>query len=110
MATQKLSPEEQLARAKMRALAQGVRVWALETYRYAVPSSSMDGTAYEVIVYGPEDISCNCPAGQNGRYCKHVGAVLVRREVEAELAQVSSNGTANGHSHKKEKGTPSQVS
>jgi hypothetical protein len=46
--------QQQLAKAKMRALAQGVRVWALESEpmsRYAVPSTSMDGTAYEVIVY-----------------------------------------------------------
>ena len=39
-----MTPEEQLAKAKLRALAQGVQVWVLETEptpRYAVPSSSM---------------------------------------------------------------------
>jgi hypothetical protein len=83
-----LSPEEALARAKLRALAQGVQVWILEsgqTPRYAVPSASMDGTAYEVIVYGANDITCTCPGHVNRGICKHVGAVLVRLDVEREL-------------------------
>ena len=67
MATPKLSLEEQLAKAKLRALAQGVQVWRLEgakTPRYAVPSSNMDGTAYEVVILDAAagDITCTCPA------------------------------------------------
>ena len=93
MATSKLSLEEQLAKAKLRALAQGVQVWILEsgeTPRYAVPSSNMDGTAYEVIVHNrdSQDVSCNCPGNLHRGVCKHVGAILLRMdiEVEAELA------------------------
>jgi hypothetical protein len=85
-----LSPEEALARAKLRALAQGVQVWILEsgqTPRYAVPSTSMDGTAYEVVVHNRDAgyITCNCKGGENGRYCKHQGAVLLRLDVNAEM-------------------------
>ena len=86
-----LSPEEQLARSKLRALAQGVQIWKLEsepTSRYAVPSSNMDGTAYEVIVYSANDITCTCP-GHRG-ICKHVGAVLVRLDIEAEMEFASA--------------------
>jgi uncharacterized Zn finger protein len=45
----------------------------------------MDGTAYEVIVYGANDITCTCPGNVNRGVCKHVGAVLVRLDVEREL-------------------------
>ncbi len=90
MATPKPSPEEQLARTKLRALAQGVQVWRLEggeTPRYAVPSSNMDGTAYEVVVLDAAagDITCTCPSSVNRGICKHVGAILVRLDVEAEV-------------------------
>lgn len=90
MATQKLTPPEQLAKAKVRALAQGIRVWVLETGdapRYAVPSTSNDGTAYEVVVHNRDAgyITCNCKGGENGRYCKHLGAVLLRLDVDAEM-------------------------
>ena len=90
MATPKSSSEEQLARAKFRALAQGVQVWRLgggETPRYAVPSSNMDGTAYEVVVLNAAagDITCTCPSYINRGICKHVGAILVRLDVEAEV-------------------------
>lgn len=67
-----LSPEESLSRAKLRALAQGVQVWQLEggeIPRYVVPSSSMDGTAYEVIVYNSEDITCTCPGNVHRGMC-----------------------------------------
>jgi uncharacterized Zn finger protein len=88
--------QQQLAKAKMRALAQGVRVWALESEpmsRYAVPSTSMDGTAYEVIVYNlaEGDVTCTCPASLHRGICKHIGAVLVRLDVEREMAQDSED-------------------
>ena len=44
----KLTLEEQTAKAKLRALAQGVQIWKLEGAdipMYAVPSAGMDGTA-----------------------------------------------------------------
>ena len=90
MATPRESPQEELARTKLRALAQGVQVWRLEggeTPRYAVPSSAMDGTAYEVVVLDAVagDITCTCPGHINRGICKHVGAILVRLDVEAEI-------------------------
>ena len=90
-----LSPEEQLAKAKLRALAQGVQVWVLETDptpRYAVPSSSNDGTAYEVIVHDMDrrDVSCNCPGNTYRGVCKHVGAILIRIDIEAEMELASA--------------------
>ena len=88
MASTPLTPQEKLAKSKLRALAQGIRVWTLEPgYRYAIPSSANDGTAYEVHIHGtnPEDISCNCPGGINHGSCKHAGAVILRLEAEQEL-------------------------
>jgi len=90
MATPKLTPQEQLFRAKLRALAQGVRVWALEAGeapRYAVPSTGNDGTAYEVVVHGSAGPTCNCPGAVNRGICKHIGAVLIRLDVEREMAR-----------------------
>jgi hypothetical protein len=88
--TTTVSPQEQLAKAKLRALAQGVKVWVLDpATRYAVPSHSSDGTAYEVVVHsqGGLDVSCNCFSGVNRGVCKHIGAVLVRLDVEAQMNQ-----------------------
>ena len=103
MATTRLSPEEQLARSKLRALPQGVQVWVLETEptpRYAVPSSSMDGTAYEVIVHNrdTQDVSCNCPGNTYRGTCKHVGAILVRLDIEAEMELASAAATEDRES------------
>ena len=85
-----LTREEQVARAKIKALAEGVRVWVLDTgdpLRYAVPSASMDGTAYEVIVHDrdADDVSCNCLGHIHRNICKHVGAIMVRLDLEAEM-------------------------
>jgi len=92
MATKKppLSPEEQIAKAKLRAIAQGVRIWALEgtdSLMYAVPSTSMDGAAYLLTVHSAErgDITCTCPGHVNRGICKHMGAILVRLDLEAEM-------------------------
>ena len=85
MATQTI--EEQRAKAKMRALSQGVRVWTLEQgFRYVSPSTSDDGTAYELIVGDNGGIACTCLGALNGRVCKHVGAVALRLEVDALAA------------------------
>ena len=88
MATPKLSPEEQLAKAKLRAVAQGVQVWKLEgteTPLYAVPSTSMDGTAYLVSTYENGEVTCTCPGYLNRSMCKHMDMILVRLDIEAEM-------------------------
>lgn len=95
MATPKLSLEEQLAKAKLRALAQGVQVWKLEGAeipQYAVPSSSMDGTAYLLTIHSSErgDITCTCLGHINRGVCKHMGAILVRLDLEAEMELASA--------------------
>ena len=113
MATKpRLTLEEQTAKAKLRALAQGVQIWKLEGAdipMYAVPSTSMDGTAYLLTVHNTEarDITCTCPGHVNRGICKHMGAILVRLDLEAEMelaqavaaedreAQVSSNGSVS---------------
>jgi hypothetical protein len=83
--------QEQAAKAKMRALAQGVKVWALEPgRRYVSPSCSQEGTAYEVVIQSTElgDITCTCPGATHRSICKHIGGVMVRLEVDQELSQV----------------------
>ena len=79
--------EEMRARSRLRALAQGIRVWVLEAgYRYAVPSTTQDATAYEVVVMDG-DIACNCPGATHRGVCKHQGAVSLMMEAEAALAE-----------------------
>ena len=92
MATKKppLSPAEQLARCKMRALSEGTRIWLLEagpTPRFAAPSSTDVGVAYEIVCHNIEadDVSCNCKAAESGRFCKHLGAVMLHLDVSAEM-------------------------
>ena len=85
--------QEQTAKAKIRALAQGVKVWVLEPgKRYVVPSCSQDGTAYEVVVQTtePGDITCTCPGATHRGICKHIGMVMIRLEADRELAQAQS--------------------
>ena len=86
-----MTPEEALARAKLKAVAQGVKVWRLEgteTPQYAVPSTSMDGTAYLISTYENGDVVCTCPGFTYRMVCKHAAMILVRRDIEfeAELA------------------------
>jgi len=85
-----LTPEESKAISRLRALGQGVKVFCLERDQsYCVPSASSDGSAYQVQVSG-EFLLCSCPAGVNEKYCKHVGAVEMFREAQAQLAQATS--------------------
>lgn len=81
--------EERQTRAAIRALFQGVRVFALEScYRYCSPSMSVEGIAYEITVYEATDnITCNCPAGQHGKPCKHAEAVKSRLPLDIEAQQ-----------------------
>ena len=98
MATKKppLSPAEQMARAKQKALGEGIKVWLMEDSpepRYAVPSSSEPGRAYEVIAHDDvDDVSCNCPGNTFRGICKHAAAVVLRLAVEneMELAQAAA--------------------
>ena len=90
-----LSTEEQLAKAKLRALAQGVQIWKLEGAdipMYAVPSTSMDGTAYLLTIHDVEarDITCTCPGHIHRGVCKHMGAILARLDLEAEMELASA--------------------
>ena len=85
---------EQTAKAKIRALAQGVQVWVLEPgRRYVSPSCSKVGTAYEVVLQstGAGDITCTCPGATHRGICKHIGAIMVRLEVDRELSQTQQD-------------------
>jgi hypothetical protein len=85
-----MTTAESQARSQLRALTQGVRVYTIEPgIRYVVPSGSNDGSAYEIRVQG-DDIVCNCPAGQHGRVCKHMGAVQLFLQAEAKLAAATA--------------------
>ena len=55
--------------------------------QYAVPSTSMDGTAYLLTINNVDsrDITCTCPGHVNRGICKHMGAILVRLDLEAEM-------------------------
>ena len=92
----KLSPAEQMARAKQKALGEGIKVWLLSESpepRYAIPSSSEPGRAYEVICHDDvDDVSCNCPGNTYRNVCKHAAAVALRLAVEneMELAQAAA--------------------
>ena len=89
------SPEETQATARLRVLSQGIRVYCLETgYRYCVPSANGGLLAYHILVQG-EGITCNCPAGQNDRMCKHVAGVQMHIEAEAALVQAKTSPQAD---------------
>ena len=94
------------AKAKIRALAQGVRVWVLEPgRRYVSLSSSENGTAYEVVIRStePGDITCTCPAATHRGICKHIGIVLVRLEIDQELAQTDPSRSFAGSGQEEER-------
>ena len=81
------SPEENRAAARLRVLNQGIRVYCLEPgFRYCVPSANGGLLAYQILVQG-EGMTCNCPAGQNDRMCKHLAGVQMYREAEVALEQ-----------------------
>ena len=98
--SQRLTLEEQAVKAKIRALAQGVQVWKLAgggTPRYAVPSSSMDGAAYEVKILSKGDITCNCPSNRYRGICKHAGAIMLRQDLETEMELASPVAAEDRH-------------
>ncbi|WP_417607082.1 SWIM zinc finger family protein [Primorskyibacter flagellatus] len=58
-----------------------------------VVRSKSSGNEYNVQVYSTDDgpvITCDCPAGENGQYCKHRFALISgdEREVVEADAQV----------------------
>ena len=94
MATAK-TPEESRATARLRVLSQGIRVYCLEPgFRYCVPSANGGLLAYQVLVQ-EEEMTCNCPAGQNARMCKHVAGVEMHMEAEFALEQARSAPKTN---------------
>jgi uncharacterized Zn finger protein len=77
--------QEQTTKAKERAQALGVQVWALEPgKRYVALSSTNDAVAYEITVQSrePGDITCTCPGATYRSICKHIGKVLLRLEAD----------------------------
>ena len=47
---------------------------------WAVPSSSKSGVTYRVELQPDGSLRCNCPAGWNGKMCKHKRAVMMVEE------------------------------
>lgn len=73
----------QAERAYARAQAQGVHIIGSGTRKadgkrvFAVSSSKDETRAYVVVVLG-DQLVCDCPAGQGGKYCKHRATVTAR--------------------------------
>ena len=71
--------EERQAKAKVKALSEGVRVALVESTdtiaRYVAMSHTHPGIAYQVTLHIAEGSDeCNCPAGAHGTPCKHLAA------------------------------------
>ena len=60
---------------------------------YAVPSTSMDGTAYLLTVHDADSRDITCLGHVNRGICKHMGAILVRLDLEAEMELASAAAT-----------------
>lgn len=88
-----MSREEMLAKARVRALSEGVRCWRLanEEGRYCVPSSSEPGIAYEVVMF-TDFQTCTCPSGMQRGACKHMAAVQLLRESETAMQTAREHG------------------
>jgi hypothetical protein len=54
---------------------------------YEVPSTSDASVTYIVCGVQAREMTCTCVAGQHGKPCKHVCAVLLRRTQEDALRQ-----------------------
>ena len=97
--------EERQAKAKVKALSEGVRVALMESTetaaRYVCMSTTHPGIAYQVtlnISQGSDE--CNCPAGSHGNPCKHLAAAEMMYAAQLELADAK---------HARESGELSQV-
>ena len=84
MPTQK--PRQALeAKAQIRALSQGIRIFAVEPgFRYVAPSVTQEGLAFELFVRDGA-ITCSCDGFAYTTMCKHVGALRLRLEAEKRL-------------------------
>ncbi len=51
---------------------------------YCMPSRTAPGTWHIIVVNGLE-LTCDCSAAQQGRYCAHRAAVWARLEIEAQV-------------------------
>jgi hypothetical protein len=64
------------------------QVYSLEEgRRYAAPSASAPGMAYEVIIHSDyhNDVSCNYKGYEFRRDCKHVRAVMTQMQAAREI-------------------------
>ena len=84
--------EEREAKARVKALSEGVRVSLLERtadmVRYVAMSTTHPGIAYQVILRDPDTgiNECNCPAGSHGTPCKHLAAAEMMYAAQLELS------------------------
>ena len=84
--------EERQAKAKVKALSEGVRVSLMEatetTARYVAMSHTHPGIAYQVTLQHISEGSdeCNCPAGSHGTPCKHLAAAEMMYAAQLELS------------------------
>ncbi len=83
--------DERRAKAKVKALSEGVRVAMVEstdtTARYVAMSHTHPGIAYQVTLHISEGSDeCNCPAGSHGTPCKHLAAAEMMYSAQLELA------------------------
>ena len=88
-----MTAQEQVARARLRALTEGVRVWRLDERRFAVPSSTKAGHAWEVTEREPDDYDCGCPGARYRSTCKHIEGVRLFVETEGELRRAEAAGS-----------------
>ncbi len=87
-----LTPVE---RAIARAGEQGVQAYRVSGRAFAVPSTSTPGIAWAVRFQGDGHYTCNCPGGENGATCKHIGAVLLLLGEEADRRRPRPAGASH---------------
>ena len=82
--------DERRAKAKVKALSEGVRVALVESTdtiaRYVAMSHTHPGIAYQVTLHIAEGSDeCNCAAGSRGTPCKHLAAAEMMYAAQLEL-------------------------
>lgn len=88
--------------AKAEPQVEKIQVIPLSDGKWKVPSSSQPGVDYDVALQEGRLI-CNCPAGRNGKACKHKKAVMQVEEAleldqEKQVAEPAKKGvTKNGY-------------
>ena len=76
-----MSMQEMVQKARVRALAEGLKVYRIAPDAYVVPSHSTIGEAHEVLIVNDEP-NCPCPGFVNRMVCKHAEAVKFRYSVD----------------------------